>query len=314
MKKNYLLLILLSMALIAGMLQSCKKDDDTPPDEEPEVPVVTERDRILNEYNTNYLGSAVTSSGWTGSTSGCVAGSVPDDVHAKVLQRIKYFRRMAKLPDDITFDAAKNAKCQEAALMMSANNALSHTPPTTWLCYTADGATAAGSSNIALGAHSSSSITLYIQDPGASNAACGHRRWLLYSKAKVMGHGSTSNTSAIWVTGNSGNTPAFTPEFIAWPPSGYVPGPVVFARWSLSVPGASFSSANVSMKDPSNNNMTLNVISKTDNGYGDNTIVWEPSGVTTTSATDITYHVTVSNVSVSGTPKTYNYDVTIIKP
>lgn len=35
--------------------------------------------------------------------------------------------------------------------MMSANNALSHTPPSTWTSYTANGAEAAGNSNIALG-------------------------------------------------------------------------------------------------------------------------------------------------------------------
>ncbi len=313
MKKLYRLQLLLMMVLIAAIIHSCKKDDNNPPDDEPEVPVVTERERILNEYTTNYLGSAVTTLGWTGNNTGCVAGTVAADAHSKTLQRIKYFRRMAKLPDDITFDATKNAQCQEAALMMSANSALSHTPPTSWLCYTADGATAAGSSNLALGSHSSGAITLFMQDPGSSNTACGHRRWLLYSKSKVMGHGSTSNSSAVWVTGNSGNTPLFTPEYIAWPPSGYVPGPLVYARWSFSIPGAGFAGAAVSMKDPNNNPMSLTVVS-TASGYGDNTIVWEPVGVNTTSATDLTYHVTVSNVTVGGQPKTYNYDVTIIKP
>lgn len=314
MKKLFRFQLILILLITAGIINSCKKDDNTPEPEPDPDPVAVERARIVTEYNDNYLGSAVSNSGWTGNTTSCVAGTVPQEVHDKVLQRIKYFRRMAKLPDDITFDAAKNAKCQEASLMFSANNNISHTPPTSWSCYTSDGASAAGNSNIALGMHSSGAVSGFIQDPGSNNVIVGHRRWLLYSKAKVMGHGSTSNASAIWVLGNSSNTPNFVPDFIAWPPSGFVPGPLVYARWSCGIPGANFANANVTMKDPNNADVTLTVTSKTDNGYGDNTIVWEPVGVNTTSDTDLKYHVTISNVSVGGNTKNYDYDITIIKP
>jgi hypothetical protein len=316
MKKLFRFQYLLILVLLLSLVNSCKKDDNSTPEPEPTpTPTVpSARDSVVTEYNTNYLGSAVTTLGWTGNVSGCLAGTVPDDVNAKVLQRIKYFRKMAKLPTDITFDAAKNAKCQQAALMFKANNDLDHYPPSSWTCYTADGYTAAGSSNIALGMHSSEAISGFIEDFGSNNLSAGHRRWLLYSKSKVMAHGSTDNSCAIWVTGNSGNTPLFTPEFIAWPPKGYVPAPVVYPRWSFGIPGATFTNATVAMKDPNNAAMTVNVISSTQTGVGDNTIVWEPTGVNTTSTSDLKYHVTVSNVSVGGSTKTYDYDVTIIKP
>jgi hypothetical protein len=308
--KKTLLFISLLMIGVSTCILSCKKDDD---DTDDSTPVQTERERIISEYNTNYLGSAVTSVGWTGSTSTCTAGTYATDAMNKTLQRINYFRKMAGVSSAITFDAAKNAKCQEAALMMQANNSLNHNPPTSWTCYTADGASAAGSSNLALGGNSSGAITMYMSDYGSGNYMVGHRRWILYTKANIMGAGSTSGAQALWVIGGT-TTPATVPEYIAWPPKGYVPAPLVYARWSLSIPSANFSSATVTMTDGTGAAITCSIVSSTDNGYGDNTLVWEPTGVNTSSTADVTYHVTVSNVTVSSVVKNYSYDVVIIQP
>ena len=57
--------------------------------------------------------------------------------------RVNYFRAMAGVSAAVTFSDALGAKAQQAALMMSANNSLSHFPPTTWLDYTQAGAEAA---------------------------------------------------------------------------------------------------------------------------------------------------------------------------
>ena len=51
------------------------------------------------------------------------------------MNRINYFRAMAGVGDDITFDSTYNTKAQAAALMMSANQALSHSPPADWDCF-----------------------------------------------------------------------------------------------------------------------------------------------------------------------------------
>ena len=51
-----------------------------------------------------------------------------------------------------------------------------------------------------------------------------------------------------------------------------------------------------------------------ENGYGDNTIVWTPSGIVTNSTYDQNYTVQISNVIVDGTPQTYSYTVTICQP
>ena len=60
-------------------------------------------------------------------------------------------------------------------------------------------------------------------------------------------------------------------------------------------------------------NVSINIVSRTDNGYGDNTIVWEPENILTSSNEDVEYSVTVSdieNISVD----TYSYTVKIFKP
>jgi hypothetical protein len=50
-----------------------------------------------------------------------------------------------------------NQKAQKAALM-SVNGQLSHSPPSTWTCYTSDGAQASGSTDLHLGVYSVDAI------------------------------------------------------------------------------------------------------------------------------------------------------------
>src|SRR5262249_23086531 len=142
-------------------------------------------------------------------------------------------------------------------LMFSANRTISHTPPTSWTCYTANGAQAAGNSNICYssGALKPGCLELYVDDWGSNNTAAGHRRWILYPQTQTFGSGDVPATqgyysgNALWVfDGNFGTTrPATRESFVAWPPPGYVPYQFLPIRWSFSYAGASFSSATVTM-------------------------------------------------------------------
>lgn len=305
--RAFFLLPFLTVTLLSS--NACKENNGNDPE-----PATDPRQKVIEDYKTNYLGSSVSSPGWTGNTASCVAGTVTDDVNQKVLQRINYFRRQVGLNDNITLDKDKNRKCQEAALMMHANGTLNHTPPNTWKCYNADGAAAAASSNLH-SVHSANAITGYIQDPGSGNFFVGHRRWLLYSRALTMGHGSTSGYNALWVIGGGSPTPPKNmPAFICWPPQNYVASTLVFPRWSFSIPGADFSTTSISMTDSKGAIVPLNVVSFDKNGYGDNTIVWEPTGILTSSTTDVTYNVKVTDVQLSGgETKSYSYKVVIVK-
>ena len=126
---------------------------------------------------------------WTGSYVTGDSGSVSAAYSESALLRLNWFRAMAGVPANVIFSPEANAKDQEAAMMMSVNNELSHFPPTTWKRYTAIGADAAGHSNLGLVA-GVEGINANIYDPGEPNYPVGHRRGVLYPQNQVMGFGA----------------------------------------------------------------------------------------------------------------------------
>lgn len=306
-----------SLFLIAILfLFSCGNDEniDNPLNNPVNLIAKTEKEKAIKDYQDNFLGSAVTDVQWTGNTANCNAGSVPKAVHDKVSQRINYFRRMVGLNDNTTMDASKYKMYQEAALIMSANNKLDHTPPKDWKCWTQLGYNGANSSNLSWGSpgsnyNSTKALLGQMRDHGDNNIHVGHRRWILYSKAVQFSHGSTKNTMSLGVIGFP-KTNTKIPEYIAYPPKGYVPQPLIFDRWSFGIPNADFSEATVTMTGPSGKiNVTVVSRNKT---YGDKTIVWEPQNITRNSTEDITYTVTISNIKKTE-KSSYTYKVIIIK-
>ncbi len=273
-----------------------------------------ERASIVDDYVLNFQGSSVTTAelAWTGNTTSCDAGTISALAHQRTLDRINYFRRLCGVADNIVFRRDLDSLCQEAALMMKAQGGLSHSPDTSWACYSVGGKNAAGSSNLSLGSHSANAMVAYMRDAGAGNVAAGHRRWILYSRASIFGHGSTNSTSALWVTGNRVSQPPI--DFIAYPAESFFPAPLVFPRWSFSVPGADFANATVTMTDPSGANIPLNIV-YTNGGYGDRSIVWEPdmSMIDLINPLDLTYHIEIQGVLASPSAN-YAYDVVIIQP
>jgi hypothetical protein len=164
---------------------------------------------------------------WNGSVNGCNAGDMDARGRGNALKLINLYRFLADMPP-VTTDAIRNQKSQECALMMDANNSLSHSPPTSWDCYTAGGAEAASKSNICSG-RAVRCIDIYMSDYGTGNAtSIGHRRWLLNNALGPVGIGGTTGGSCHWVIGGSGNAGK---QFVAWPPPGPVP------REAIAIPG-----------------------------------------------------------------------------
>jgi len=286
-------------------------------------------------YFSTYLPEDNVTNGWSGSIAGCNAGTSATLFQAATLERINVYRAMAGLPGNLVLYSGTTNQSgdQHAALMMVANNALSHSPPATWTCYTADGASAAGNSNLTLGFgfnyDGPTAIDGYIEDGGGGNEGVGHRRWLLYPPEAHIASGDVDGTSgssgrssnALWVIGGWG-TRAPAPNGIVWPPRGYIPYEMLPSgsnRWSLSIQNADFSHATVSMTRNGVALATPKIDAFDFNGQpngsfiGDNTIVWEPTGVTYTKPTaDVTYHVTVTGIT--GTPTSVSYDVIVFDP
>lgn len=289
---------------------------------------IASREQVRSFYNAVYMASEGVPMGSTADTANCVAGTTAADWKDAVLRRINWYRAMAGIPATVTLNATFSAKDQAAALMMSRNNTLDHYPTTSWLCWSSDGTNAAANSNLGLGTSGPDTVTGYIQDPGSGNGAAGHRRWLLYPQTQIMGtgdvpaQGTYAPANAVWVfDGNYGGTrPATRTPYVAWPPPGYVPHQVVFPRWSLSFPGASFSAATVTMRS---NGVPLFVsLENVVTGAGENSLVWVPMGLDTLydstlwpfNGSDTVYSVGVSNVIVNSRATNFNYTVTVFDP
>jgi len=277
-----------------------------------------DRETVKQFFITEYAASDGIVSGWTGNQASCNSGTTSSTFREAIVRRINYFRSMSGIPPIIGFKEEYNQKAQAAALMMSVNRQLSHDPPDTWTCYTDDGNTGAGSSNLYLGVYGPSAISGYIYDPGGGNYFVGHRRWILYPQTQYMGTGDIPSQSgypasnALWVfdTDNMWDERPTTREpYVAWPPPGYVPRQIVYPRWSFSYPQADFSSTTVTV---TRNGQPVGVtVSPIGNGYGENTIVWElgesvPSG-------DVVYTVTLQNVIVDTAAQNFTYQVMIFE-
>jgi len=283
------------------------------------------RQASLEFYQEHYLGWEGASPDWDGDHNSCNPGTTSAGFRAAVLHRINYFRAMAGLPAKVIFNDTYTAKAQAAALMMSVNDDLSHDPPTSWQCYSDAGHEGAGNSNLYLGTYGWAAITGYMLDPGNGNYFVGHRRWILYPQTQEMGTGDIppvnghSPSNALWVfDGNwGGPRPTTREEFVAWPPPGYVPYQVVFARWSLAYPNADFSTATVTMS--SDGSSVPVAQAPVVNGYGENTLVWIPNGTNSSASWpqptgDTAYTVNVQNVKINGQNRNFTYDVIVFDP
>lgn len=283
------------------------------------------RQAVIDSYSYEFS-KVVPAIGWTGDRSSCTPGTTNPAYRTAIMDRVNWFRAMGGVPATITENAAYSAKAQEAAVMMSVTDRLSHSPTQSeFECYTANGAEAAGKSNLYLGRTGPDAITGYMYDPGTGNVSVGHRNWILHPTVEEFGTGDTPGpgrqaTNTLWVIDNAfGSQPALreAQDFIAWPARGFVPGEVVFPRWSFSVRGGDFTSATITTQRIENGQVAGTVASpivfRNDSaGAPFSILVWEPVGIDTSPTVDQTYRITVNNARIDGATTSYSYDVTVI--
>jgi hypothetical protein len=271
-------------------------------------------------YKVEYLQFDGSDIAWKGSHDACDAGDISDAYRNNELHRLNYFRSMAGVPALVGLYPTYNAKAQAAALMMSVNEMLSHDPDPSWRCYSQAGDEGAGSSNLYLGRYGPDAMSGYVYDPGDKNYPVGHRRWILYPPTQYMGTGdipptdySPSNALFVIDSEHWGTRPKTRDPFVAWPPPGYVPYQVVYPRWSFSYPSADFSQATVAMTR-AGKPLAVQLLT-VKNGYGDNTLVWEPQEDFGGSPdADTPYQVTVSNARINDQLQSFSYTVMIFDP
>lgn len=302
------------------------------------------RQAVADAYLDWLVPALKTPSSWKGNPKKCVDGkgepqrqpssAVGDEStasRAATFAAINYYRAMAGLKP-VTENPEYSEAARQAALIMLANDDISHYPDTKWECWSRQGADAAARSNIAISWGNSDgaaarSIALYMDDQGPDNLEVGHRRWLLDSSAAEFGTGSTSRTNAVLVIPDEGAPQAGRHEAeTAWPSAGYFPWEVMptSRRWSYGVhqqvchgsddeercaaDGSLFDAAKVSM---TRNGKTLRtkVVSRGGDA-GDPALVWETAELTAPApgATDI-YRVTITGAG----PEPIVYQVKVFR-
>lgn len=263
----------------------------------------------------------------------CRAGALKASVKAEMLARLNGIRALHRLPA-VTYSEADDAAEQESSLMMVANGQLSHTPPTSWRCYTALGAAGAGSSNLFSNSSTAARITAtedgylagWMREGGSPSI--GHRRWILdpflgkasYGRVTRLDAGGVSEAASLKVFAFAGGVavPAGLPDFVAYPygdyparyfgADDYLSFAVLANKAGRNGNGAvSFARATVSVTGPGGALPVSNQTSDAD-GYGlANNIQWRVSGL----QAGVTYTVTIGGVT--GAPQAqYSYSFRMV--
>ncbi|MEH3103911.1 MAG: CAP domain-containing protein [Sphingomonas phyllosphaerae] len=269
----------------------------------------------------------------------CRPGALVQSVRDDVLARLNAIRALHRLPA-VTYSSADDEQATQAALMMAANGQLSHTPASSWKCYTTLGASGAGSSNL-YGGLISPYLAYYTEDmylggwlTETSNLVAnnvGHRRWMLdpflgkiaYGRvAQVLADGSRTDAAAMKVVSFTGgvSVPANLPPFVAYPYGDY-PARYFDMSSLLSFTviadttqrgGANatvdFSKAAIAVSDGANA-LTVSNVSFDNVGYAvPNNLQFNVAGL----KAGVSYTVTITRVGVRGTPTDYSYTFRIV--
>ena len=240
-------------------------DAEVTPDMAPAPANVTLRGlseaEMCGHYQDDYLGPAVRYS--TGEDpASCAPGAMTAEGLAATRARLDWYRTLYGLPALGQAEPAANEAAQRCALMVAANEALSHDPPRDWRCFDDAGAEMAGRSNLYLGAGTPvSAVDLLVFDFGSEDTL-GHRRWVLAPGQRGHGFGFVAGTGGgasgfCQTVRGLGDPPVSWPEPVAYPPPGAFPAALLsytfqgvrVAAWSIGWDAADFTGARLTLTD-----------------------------------------------------------------
>lgn len=292
-----------------------------------------------------------------------------------VQRRVNFYRALTGLPADIDFTdrpvvrreddgfspqpgVTRSEAASDMAFWMARHRVVTHQPSGgSFFAVSEAGKNAAANGNLALGSFGPGAIDDYMLEPGIPtdplfNQAVGHRRSLLYTRAKEMATGDvyalpvpSSNglqeirrTNTLYILGEYKREP--TAQLVVWPNDGFFPAPLMTKLWSVSYSGAIFSEAQVRVTGPGGENVPVAVRSRllgfgvdpsqipaseeTDGAstgsprtVGESTIVFEPlidlPDLQDVRDSDWTYQVEVTGIT-GNAPVSLSYSVTVINP
>lgn len=246
----------------------------------------------------------------------CYEGKLAPATINNTLAYLNYIRSLHGLLPVVLDDKA-NVDAQKAALLLAANKTVNHHPPTSWKCYSKEGANGCATSSLFAGAGfwgMATAIEFLLIDDG--QPTLGHRRWFLMPTLKSVGVGFVSDSlgtgAAIKVMKTAETYSAkeanITPKsFVAYPFQKY-PSYLVKKDWlmSFTVPipqGVDLDNATITIK---RNNQRVSITEQNVDYVpfgGGPTLIWKVNNLVPSQR----YDVKVEKVLVDGKPQTYDY-------
>lgn len=288
---------------------------------------------------TGFLGASAAMYTSQPDIAGCRPGQLSTATTNAVLTALNSIRALHKLPP-VTYSSADEAAAQASALLQAANDSLSHTPPTTWKCYTALGAAGSGSSNLYGGY--GNGLSLISDDEVLAGwltetnnliaDSVGHRRWLLYPFLGSVAYGRVAGASPTQTRGDaaalkvfnnsgSGTVVGTLPAYVAYPfqdyPARYF-APDALLSFGVVASSNANSSANstvnfaqavVTVRQRGGGTLTVSKQSYDNVGYGlPNNLQFAVAGL----QAGTYYDVTIDGVVVNGARTSYSYYFRIV--
>lgn len=266
--------------------------------------------------------------------AGCQAGQLSAATTQGVLATLNAIRALHRLPP-VTYSPGDEAAAQAAALLQAVNDSLSHTPPSSWRCYSAAGATGSGTSNLyggfgnGLTVQSDESILAgwLTETNNVVADSVGHRRWLLdpflgtIAYGRVIGASPTqtrADAAAIKVFDNagSGTVNGTLPAYVAYPfgdyPAKYFATNALLSfsviastsRSGSANRSVNFAGATVTVRQRGGGTLAVSKQRHDNDGYGlPNNLQFAVAGL----QAGVQYDVTIDGVVVSGNRQSYSY-------
>lgn len=269
----------------------------------------------------------------------CDPGVLKESEKLAVLEYLNAVRALHDLAP-VTYDNQHDEETAQAALLIVANNSMSHTPSSWAECFTEAGYAGSSTSNLywvgpeefkeePLLGQSTGDIRSWMVDENVYSL--GHRRWLLDPFLTQISYGRVDGTpwgydknqivqgSVIKVFGyDEEKTPNHTPEFVAYPYRDY-PLDLFLVDWYWSFSAVidplsqqnnddvDYQDAVITVTSEAGEEAVHDVSSNTD-GFGlPNFLQWKVADVQLNQP----YHVQIDNVLVQGQARSYEYDVLI---
>jgi uncharacterized protein YkwD len=244
---------------------------------------------------------------WQAGANNCDNGTLNPESIDDGIRRINLYRWLLGLYP-VYNRRAYNVYAQPCAIMMKENGTLNHNPPSSWKCYSSEGANAAGSSNLAMGMRDpAGSVDLYIEDSGVSSL--GHRRWILDPPYLPTGIGQAGSWNCTYVM-TGGNTTGL--DWVAYPAPGPFPRQAVMGKWSLAARSFKQDETSVTVKDLTTGSEEQPSFYFPEGNYGSLAyLAFQPSSA----QAGHDYEVTVTGVRPGGSgssPVTVKYTVQLV--